>query len=87
VEEAHHHREDRINEILFTITLVTSIFVPANFIAGVVRVSPAFFLLSEKRIKSPWLSKNQIEHELTCHHRPSFLPTHNPCQMYKNSLA
>jgi len=37
VEEAHHHREDRVNEILFTITLVTSIFVPANFIAAVVR--------------------------------------------------
>ncbi len=37
MEEAHHHREDRVNEILFTITLVTSIFVPANFIAAVVR--------------------------------------------------
>lgn len=37
VEEAHHHREERINEILFTITLVTSFFTPANFIAGVVR--------------------------------------------------
>lgn len=36
VEEAHHHREDRINEILFTITIVTATFVPANFIAGVV---------------------------------------------------
>lgn len=39
IEEAHHHRENRINEILFTITIVTATFVPANFIAGVVSTS------------------------------------------------
>jgi len=35
IDEAHHHREERINEILLFITIVTSIFTPASFLAGV----------------------------------------------------
>ncbi len=35
IDEAHHHREERINEILLFITVVTSIFTPASFLAGV----------------------------------------------------
>lgn len=35
VDEAHHHREERINEILLFITIITSIFTPASFLASV----------------------------------------------------
>lgn len=35
IDEAHNHREERINEILLFITIITSIFTPASFLAGV----------------------------------------------------
>ena len=35
IDEAHHHREERINEILLFITVITSIFTPASWLAGV----------------------------------------------------
>ena len=35
IDEAHHYREERVNEILLLITVLTSIFTPASFIAGV----------------------------------------------------